>query len=48
MPPLDFLPKHAIDEFVLFYRGQAFEVGRDDVEAVHGAATATDILDLSE
>lgn len=46
MPALDIVGEDLIDELVLLDHRQPREARRDDVERVHGAAAAADVLDL--
>ena len=46
MPALDLVLQYFVDQLVLLDDGQALELPTFDVEGVHGAATAANILDL--
>lgn len=46
MPLCDFFLQHLINQFMLFDHCQALELGRLDLDSVHGSATAADVLDL--
>lgn len=46
MPPFDLFLEHLVDELMLLNNGQAGEFGRGDIEGVHAAAAAGDVLDL--
>jgi hypothetical protein len=46
VPPFDLILQHSIDESMLFDDGQALEFRAHNIQSVHTAATAADILDL--
>jgi len=46
VPPFDLILQHSIDESMLFDDGQALEFRAHNIQSVHTATTATDILDL--
>lgn len=46
MPPFDLLLQHLIDQPVLLDDAQALELGAHNVERVHTAAAARDVLDF--
>jgi hypothetical protein len=46
MPLRDLFLEHLIYKLVLLYDGQARELGRLDLNGVHGPATATNVLHL--
>ena len=46
MPPANLLPQHPIHQPMLLDHAQASEMRRGDVDGVHAAAAAGDVLDL--
>lgn len=46
MPLLNLLSQHAVHQAVLFNNSEALELLRDDIQRIHRAATAADILYL--
>jgi hypothetical protein len=46
MPALNFVLQHLIYQLVLLYDRQALELGRFDLDRVHGPTAAADVLDL--
>lgn len=46
MPLRNLLLQHLIDQFMLLDYRQALEPGRLDLDCIHGATAAADVLDL--
>ena len=46
MPLCDLFLQHLVDQLMLLNHCQAFELRRLNLDRIHGAATAADVLDL--